>query len=76
MWNDRYKSEEFFYGEAPNDFLKQVASSIPPKSKILCLAEGEGRNAVYLAILGHEVTAVDQSVVGLEKLQSLALQKN
>ena len=73
MWDERYNSETFFYGETPNDFLKQVANSLPPQSKILCLAEGEGRNAVYLAKLGHKVTAVDQSPVGLEKLQQLAL---
>lgn len=76
MWNERYKSETFFYGEAPNDFLKEVSNSLAPKSNVLCLAEGEGRNAVYLATLGHQVTAIDQSVVGLEKLQQLALQKN
>lgn len=71
-WNERYKDETFFYGEGPNDFLKEAASLIAPGSRILCLAEGEGRNAVFLATLGHKVLAVDQSIVGLEKLYLLA----
>ena len=75
-WNERYKTETYFYGKEPNDFLKEVSSSIPPHSKILCLAEGEGRNAVFLATLGHEVYAIDQSEVGLSKLQQLAKEKN
>lgn len=75
-WNDRYSNTSFFYGEDANDFLKEVADQIPPQSSVLCLAEGEGRNAVFLATLGHKVSAVDQSKVGLEKLQQLAAQKN
>lgn len=74
-WNERYKSAAFFYGEEPNDFLKEVADLLPANSKVLCLAEGEGRNAVYLASRGHNVTAIDQSEVGLEKLHHLAKQK-
>lgn len=45
---------------------------MPPRGRVLSLAEGEGRNAVYLAGLGHAVTAVDQSAVGLEKARRLA----
>jgi hypothetical protein len=41
-----------------------------PLGKILCLAEGEGRNAVFLAQQGYQVTAVDQSSVGLEKTRT------
>ena len=43
-----------------------------PRGRVLCLAEGEGRNAVYLAGLGYEVTAVDTSTVGLVKAEALA----
>ena len=46
-----------------------------PKGKILSLAEGEGRNAVFLAQQGYTVTAVDSSLVGLEKAQRLAAEK-
>lgn len=72
MWNERYAAAEYVYGKAPNVFLESVAAQIPAGSRVLCLAEGEGRNAVYLAGLGHQVVAVDQSAVGLEKAQRLA----
>jgi hypothetical protein len=75
MWNERYKTDEFVYGTEPNDFLVSVADQIPTGSRLLCLAEGEGRNAVYLAGLGHAVVAVDQSAVGLEKAQRFAKEK-
>jgi SAM-dependent methyltransferase len=48
---------------------------IPSKGKVLCLAEGEGRNAVFLAGLGFEVLAVDGSSVGLSKLERLAAER-
>ena len=75
MWNERYATEEYVYGTAPNTFLASVADQLSPGSRLLCLAEGEGRNAVYLAGLGHDVVAVDQSSVGLEKARSLAKEK-
>jgi SAM-dependent methyltransferase len=74
-WNERYASAEYFYGTEPNDFLRQEAERLKSGSRVLCLAEGEGRNAVYLAGLGHEVTGVDGSSVGLEKLQRLARER-
>ena len=55
-WNDRYAAAGHFYGEAPNAFVAEVAPQIPA-GPVLCLAEGEGRNAVHLATLGHRVTA-------------------
>ncbi len=73
-WDERYSISEFYYGTEPNDFLREHASKIRKSGKVLCLAEGEGRNAVYLAKLGFEVTAVDQSSVGLKKLKELATQ--
>lgn len=74
FWNERYAAEHHVYGEEPNDFLREVASSIP-EGPVLCLAEGEGRNAVFLATLGHDVTAVDQSDVGLAKARRLAARR-
>lgn len=73
-WDDRYREPGFAYGVEPNDFLVSVAPLFP-KGRILSLAEGEGRNAVYLAGLGHDVTAVDASLVGLQKAQELAARK-
>ena len=73
MWDQRYNEEEFAYGTAPNDFLKSEYFRIPKGGRVLCLAEGEGRNAVFLAMQGYSVTAVDQSAVGIQKAKSLAL---
>ena len=76
FWNEKFSGEQFLYGEEPNKFVKNESYRITPNSKILCLAEGEGRNGVFLASHGHDVTCVDLSNVGLEKASSLALQKN
>lgn len=74
FWDERYAVGDFVYGVQPNDFLKAVAHHIP-QGKVLCLAEGEGRNAVYLAELGFDVLAVDQSQVGLDKALRLAAER-
>ncbi|WP_299267306.1 methyltransferase domain-containing protein [uncultured Psychrosphaera sp.] len=74
MWDQRYNNEEFAYGTEPNDFLKSEFAQIPKGGKVLCLAEGEGRNAVFLAKQGYDVTAVDQSPVGLVKATKFAAQ--
>jgi SAM-dependent methyltransferase len=71
FWDQRYSRDDFVYGTEPDDFLVASAAAIPP-GPVLCLAEGEGRNAVWLAARGHEVTAMDQSVVALAKAQRLA----
>lgn len=73
-WDERYSEPGFAYGTAPNEFLVSVADRIP-KGTILSLAEGEGRNAVYLAALGYEVTGVDGSEVGLRKAAELAIER-
>lgn len=72
FWDTRYSDSEYAYGKEPNDFLKSKSELIKPNSKILCLAEGEGRNAVFLAELGHDVTAIDYSLEGLNKLKNFA----
>jgi hypothetical protein len=71
FWNDRYASDAYIYGVAPNSFLAEVTRHIPA-GPVLCLAEGEGRNAVHLALQGYRVTAIDQSKVGLAKARRLA----
>ena len=71
FWDERYATDEYVYGVEPNDFLRAEAHRIPP-GPVLCLAEGEGRNAVFLAGLGHAVTAVDLSLEGLKKAARLA----
>jgi SAM-dependent methyltransferase len=69
-WNERYTGDQFVYGTEPNAFLAEHAGLLT--GPVLSLAEGEGRNAVYLASLGLAVHGVDGSRVGLAKAQSLA----
>lgn len=71
FWNERYATSDFVYGTAPNEFVAAMASHVPV-GPVLCLAEGEGRNAVHLSQLGHAATAVDISPVGLAKARRLA----
>jgi 2-polyprenyl-3-methyl-5-hydroxy-6-metoxy-1,4-benzoquinol methylase len=70
-WNDRYRQEAFAYGEEPNIFLQEQLSKLPIGS-ILFPAEGEGRNAVFAAKLGWNVTAFDISHEGRNKAMQLA----
>ncbi|MGE0115463.1 MAG: cyclopropane-fatty-acyl-phospholipid synthase family protein [Steroidobacteraceae bacterium] len=74
FWDQRFAEDEYAYGAEPNDFLRSVAAQIPA-GPVLCLAEGQGRNAVYLAQQGHEVLAVDQSATGLRRANELAQQR-
>lgn len=71
MWDERYATDDYRFGTRPNKFLVDCAARLKPATT-LSLGEGEGRNAVYLARLGYDVTAVDQSAVGLAKARRLA----
>ena len=71
FWDDRYAADDYAYGRSPNALVAEMAMYIPD-GPVLCLAEGQGRNAVHLAELGHRVTAVDQSAIGLTKALRLA----
>jgi SAM-dependent methyltransferase len=81
FWNQRYAAEGLVYGDIPNDFLAEQLARFNPRSgsavgaatlSALDLGAGEGRNALYLASLGFDTLAVDQSTVGLEKAQRRA----
>lgn len=74
MWDERYSDPDYVYGTEPNTFLVSVSGHIP-RGQVLCLCEGEGRNGVYLAQEGCEVTAVDASAVGMQKAQQLAAER-
>ncbi|MGB3543560.1 SAM-dependent methyltransferase [Rubrivirga sp.] len=74
FWDARYAEPDLAYGDAPNDFLASVAVRIP-RGRVLCLAEGQGRNAVFLAARGLEVVAVDRSEVGLERARAFAAER-
>ena len=73
LWDTRYAGDGYAYGDEPNDFLRSQEPVLRAHvGEALCLAEGEGRNAVWLAGLGYRATAVDQSAVGLAKAEGLA----
>jgi SAM-dependent methyltransferase len=74
FWDARYASDQYAYGTAPNQYLKKQSALIPPGGRVLCLADGEGRNGVFLARQGFEVTSLDISTQGLEKGRALAAQ--
>lgn len=74
-WNDRYSSEEFAYGTAPNKYLKEQLEKLKTGS-ILFPAEGEGRNAVFAAQLRWKVSAFDISAKGKNKALKLAEANN
>lgn len=71
MWDVEYQQEAFVFGTAPNDFLAE-AYGFFPKGKILSIGEGEGRNAVFLARMGYDVTGLDAVSSGFPKGQKLA----
>ncbi len=73
FWNHRYAQPGWAYGTEPNDFLREVAPRL--EGPVLCLGEGEGRNAVFLAQRGLDVTALDLSPKALEKAQRLAAER-
>ena len=73
-WNERYSDEAFAYGEEPNQYLRAQLEKLPVGS-ILFPAEGEGRNAVFAAQLGWDVTAFDISQEGKNKAHLLAEKK-
>ena len=74
MWNERFAATPEAYGAAPNAWLVEHAGRIKRGGAVLCLAEGQGRNSLWLAQQGFRVTAVDFSPVALEQLQARAAQ--
>ena len=75
MWEQRYSADTYIYGTEPNDFLRDSVTTIPP-GIALCLAEGEGRNAVFLAESGFDVHSVDLTEAGVAKTLRLAAQRS
>lgn len=75
FWNERYAEKEFAYGKEPNQFLKDNLHHLS-KGKILFVAEGEGRNAVFVAQNGFEVVAFDYSESAKSKALTLAKEQN
>jgi 2-polyprenyl-3-methyl-5-hydroxy-6-metoxy-1,4-benzoquinol methylase len=71
-WNTRFSAGHYVFGTAPNAFLASQRSRLRPGMRALCVADGEGRNSVWLASQGLVVTAFDFSPVGLDKARTLA----
>lgn len=75
FWDTRYRDQGYVYGLSPNDFLRAHATLFKAGDKVLSLAEGEGRNAVFLAQHGCKVCGVDFSAEGRKKALQLAQQQ-
>ena len=75
FWDDRYSAAEYVYGEDPNVFFAEQLKKLTP-GKIILPCDGEGRNAVYAALLGWEVMAFDSSGAGKIKAEKLAQKRN
>ena len=74
-WNERYAGEDFLFGTAPNAFLMAQCVRLPQHGTALAVADGEGRNGVWLAEQGLDVLAVDASDVALAKSRRLAAER-
>ena len=72
MWDERYAGEDYLFGTEPNAFLRSQAHRLREGDKVLAVADGEGRNGVWLSSRGLAVTAIDASSRGLEKARRLA----
>lgn len=75
FWQERYSEQDFAYGTEPNAFLASCVDRIPASCKALAIADGEGRNGVWLAQHGCEVTTVDYSQAGVDKSYALAAER-
>ena len=73
-WNKRFENEAYIFGLEPNEYLRAHASLLTTGSRVLCVADGEGRNSVWLARQGLRVDAFDISPVGVAKARALAAQ--
>ena len=71
-WDARYAGDDYLFGQAPNAFLAAQVARLPTGGSALALADGEGRNGVWLAEQGLEVLSVDSSSVAQEKARRLA----
>lgn len=72
FWDARYANDDYIFGTAPNQFLASQADLIQPGMRALAVADGEGRNSVWLAEHGAQVHAVEVSPLALAKARALA----
>jgi SAM-dependent methyltransferase len=74
-WNRRFSGDDFVFGTEPNDWLREHAGVWQPGQRVLCVADGEGRNSVWLAQRGLVVDAFDIAEIGVAKARRLAAAK-
>ncbi|EKE68789.1 SAM-dependent methyltransferase [Celeribacter baekdonensis] len=72
FWDQRYDRPDYVFGTEPAAFLPRHLAELPQKARVLCVADGEGRNSVWLAEQGLDVTAFDPSAPALAKARALA----
>lgn len=75
-WQDRYSTPDYRFGKAPNEFLVRCKPLLPRGGKALAVADGEGRNGVWLAKQGLDVLSIDFSPAALAKARALAAENN
>lgn len=75
FWESRYRNREYIYGKISNHYFREKIKSNKP-GKLLSLCEGEGRNAVYAAYTGWQVSAMDFNEKAMERAMDLAKSKN
>lgn len=74
-WNKRFAADGYLFGTEPNDWLREHAGVWSPGQRVLCVADGEGRNSVWLAKRGLQVDAFDIAAVGVAKAWRLAVEQ-
>jgi len=75
-WEARYAKPDYEFGKAPNEFLASCKALLPKSGRALSVADGEGRNGVWLAEQGLDVTAIDFSPTAQKKARVLAAERN
>jgi SAM-dependent methyltransferase len=75
FWDERYRDEQFVYGESPNEYLAAQRERFRPGMRALVPGDGEGRNGVWLAEQGLDVVTVDLSEAGVHKARRLAAKR-
>lgn len=76
MWNERYSKAGYLFGTEPAQFLRDHQAYLVAGAKSLAVADGEGRNSVFMAEQGLDVVAMDGSYIAIEKARALAMARN
>ena len=75
-WDERYSIDDYLFGQKPAQALLRNEEYLVPCGETLLIADGEGRNSVYLAKNGFKVTSSDSSIVAQQKAKALADSQN